>query len=127
MEPFYESDKWRFLRECVFAYWGEKCLKCGSLDKLHVDHVIPRSKAAHLSLDFHNLQPLCESCNLEKSNKSCADYRREDRLNPSNEVILMMLGIWRKRKQMPVSLRRGPMHISRVLPRAFPIRIRRAA
>lgn len=49
-----------------------KCLGCGRVEKLTVDHVVP------LSLGGNNwpanLQPLCLSCNLKKHTK-IIDYR----------------------------------------------------
>lgn len=117
MSDFYRTPEWRYLRECVFAYWGERCLKCGDRKNIHVDHVIPRSKAMHLSLDFHNLQPLCEYCNLEKSNKSCADYRDPKRLNPCAESIELAMIVRRKQAYEPWLHKGGPERIGDVLMR----------
>lgn len=40
------------------------CIKCGSKEKLSVDHIIPYSKSKDNSLN--NLQILCLSCNSKK-------------------------------------------------------------
>ncbi|WP_445955593.1 HNH endonuclease [Yeosuana sp.] len=48
------------------------CLKCGSDNKLTIDHIVPISKGG--SNDFSNLQILCEKCNSLKGSK-VADYR----------------------------------------------------
>jgi len=46
---------------------GEKCRQCGSTHKLHVDHIKPISLGG--TNDLTNLQLLCQSCNIKKSNK----------------------------------------------------------
>jgi hypothetical protein len=72
---FYRSREWLELRYQTLARYGAKCQLCGSDYKIHVDHIKPRSKFPHLSLDPDNLQILCEDCNLGKSNHSCEDWR----------------------------------------------------
>jgi 5-methylcytosine-specific restriction endonuclease McrA len=42
---------------------------------MHVDHIKPKSRYPHLALKFDNLQVLCETCNIEKSNIDETDYR----------------------------------------------------
>jgi hypothetical protein len=44
------------------------CVKCGSDKNLHYDHIIPYSKGG-TSLTSKNIQLLCMSCNISKSNK----------------------------------------------------------
>jgi len=46
---------------------GEKCVKCGSQEKLEFDHIIPLSKGG--ANTYRNIQLLCEDCNRQKSNK----------------------------------------------------------
>jgi hypothetical protein len=58
--------------EYVLEKHGRMCLKCGSKDKIHMDHVVPLSKGgAH---DRDNVQPLCNKCNSRKHAKT-VDYR----------------------------------------------------
>lgn len=45
-----------------------KCVKCGKLDNLHFDHIIPFSKGGS-SLVTENIQILCARHNLEKRDK----------------------------------------------------------
>lgn len=52
--------------------WGNKCLHCGSTERLTRDHVIPLVMGGTNTLD--NLQLLCLSCNSRKHTKS-TDYR----------------------------------------------------
>lgn len=60
-----------FLALC--EHYDNKCLCCGEIKKLTVDHVIPLSKGG--DNDIHNIQPLCKSCNSKKHTKS-TDYRK---------------------------------------------------
>jgi 5-methylcytosine-specific restriction endonuclease McrA len=71
-DPFFQSQEWRTLRWRVLKLGKFKCKACGmdsASVRLHVDHIKPRSKYPNLALDMNNLQILCESCNLGKSDK----------------------------------------------------------
>lgn len=63
------SEDWKRILE----FYGNKCLKCGSTEKITLDHVIPLTLGGWH--DPSNIQPLCLSCNSGKQNRSCADYR----------------------------------------------------
>ena len=74
-EPsFYWSPEWRVMRQEVFLNLGKKCLRCGSTENLHIDHIKPRSKYPELELVLENLQVLCMMCNLKKSNRDETNY-----------------------------------------------------
>lgn len=78
IKPFSTKDvRWQKLRRKVFQAYGRVCMKCGSVDDLHVDHIKPKSKYPRLAYRFSNMQILCKSCNYEKSNKNCSDYRNK--------------------------------------------------
>jgi hypothetical protein len=47
---------------------GGKCVKCGSADNLHFDHIIPYSRGGS-SLVAENIQLLCVRHNIEKRDK----------------------------------------------------------
>ncbi|MDE2096550.1 MAG: HNH endonuclease [Patescibacteria group bacterium] len=72
---FYASDAWLRLRYAAIAKYGRKCMACGSTDKIHVDHIKPRSRFPELELELSNLQILCHDCNMGKSNVDYTDWR----------------------------------------------------
>jgi len=71
---FYESPAWQRLRYETLKKYRQCCL-CGSNDKLHVDHIKPRSNYPELELEPDNMQVLCQKCNIAKSNHDTEDYR----------------------------------------------------
>lgn len=60
------------VRIAVFELYGNKCLCCGTEEKITIDHVVPVKKGGVNELS--NMQPLCKSCNSRKST-STTDYR----------------------------------------------------
>jgi len=93
---FYSTKEWLSLRIRVFEKYECKCMMCGRSPKLHgvvihIDHIKPRSKFPELSLEFTNLQILCEDCNLGKSNKYQTDYRPD--ANDTDYQILESLPV----------------------------------
>lgn len=53
------------VKVAVYARDKGKCVKCGSTNNLHYDHIIPFSKGGS-SIDPNNIQLLCAKCNLKK-------------------------------------------------------------
>lgn len=53
---------------------GYRCLACGAVEALQIDHVMPVSEGG--SSDISNLQLLCGPCNFAKGS-TVADYRTE--------------------------------------------------
>ena len=70
---YFTPEEWFTL---CFAV-GFKCLRCGKTRPLEADHVVPVIKGGTSWL--HNIQPLCEECNLKKHTK-CTDYRTQSRI-----------------------------------------------
>ncbi len=77
-EGFYQSDSWRKLRYLALKNCkGCECCGAKASDgvRIHVDHIKPRYKHPHLSLELSNLQCLCEDCNLGKGAWDDTDWR----------------------------------------------------
>ncbi|MCP5014286.1 MAG: HNH endonuclease [Ketobacter sp.] len=93
-EFFYWTREWRDLRKKVLSEYGYRCMLCGSVDEIQVDHIQPRSKAPQLSVTYSNLQVLCKGCNFEKSNIHAEDYRDKAATEElDRETYLKALGI----------------------------------
>lgn len=125
MSDFYESREWLDLRYRVLQKSGGSCKLCGCRatpqNPLHVDHIKPRSLHPELALIESNMQVLCRSCNMGKSNKDSTDWRfkasREltDSINrkaavlasadPLRKAKLAQLG-WLKRNDVDLQIRR---------------------
>ena len=56
----------------VLDKYGKACLKCGSTERIEVDHVIPIALGGRNEKE--NVQPLCRTCNARKNDK-IEDYR----------------------------------------------------
>jgi len=54
------------------AFYGDSCAYCGSKYE-HIDHVIPVARGG--TNWPANLRPSCRSCNLEKSDKTLAEWQ----------------------------------------------------
>jgi len=92
-DMFYLCREWRELRYRALATYGNKCQCCGAGPedgaKIHVDHIKPRSTHRHLQLEFSNLQILCDSCNMGKSNLDSTDWR--ERMDAENIAHLRVI------------------------------------
>jgi len=74
IQPRYIAQKFigkRNVRNFIFSR-DKGCLKCGRVDSLTIDHIIPIAKGCENKL--FNLQTLCKRCNCSKSDKY-KDYR----------------------------------------------------
>lgn len=56
------------IRASVIIESGGKCVKCGSTERLQIDHIVPVKNGG--PDDRENLQVLCQPCNLKKGTMS---------------------------------------------------------
>lgn len=77
---------------------NNKCDRCGSLENLTADHIIPSSLLKSFNVgttNMVNLQTLCRKCNLAKANKL-------DPKNPKTVPLLeMYIEQWKDFYQVP--------------------------
>ena len=60
----------RLTRKNIYEHYEYKCCYCGkkfSVDKLNIDHVVPRSRGG--KTEWTNIVTSCIECNLKKGNK----------------------------------------------------------
>lgn len=72
---FFASWEWLTLRAMAEAIFIKKCLCCGTVKNLQLDHIYPISLYPEKKLDPGNLQYLCKRCNSYKSNRFVVDFR----------------------------------------------------
>ena len=61
------SNRWPALRLAAKRRDGFKCISCGSVGRLEVDHIRPVRTHPELSFDLDNLQTLCSACHTRKT------------------------------------------------------------
>jgi len=80
-------------RKIVFERDNCRCLKCGTADRLTVDHIVPKYLGGGNQLV--NLQTLCFACNVEKG-ATIACYA--DRRKSKSYAIKFKDRLWKKEK-----------------------------
>lgn len=58
----------------IMRLYSSPCFYCGSLEDIHLDHVIPISRGGNDSIG--NLVPACKPCNLSKYNKTITEWKK---------------------------------------------------
>lgn len=61
------SPRWQGLRFLAKRRDGFRCVQCGAVGRLEVDHIKPVRTHPELSFDLANLQCLCPRCHSRKT------------------------------------------------------------
>lgn len=62
----------KFTQHQTRQWKGDACVRCGSTEKLELDHVIPRFMGGPTTKE--NSQTLCQKCNMKKKQEDLATY-----------------------------------------------------
>lgn len=76
------SKRWPALRLNAKRRDGFKCVQCGAVGRLEVDHIKPVRTHPELAFDLANLQSLCPSCHTRKTRIECG----HDPLSPERQA-----------------------------------------
>lgn len=69
--PVIRSRRWQAVRQQVLRRDGFRCVQCGGVGDLEIDHVRPVRTHPEGSFDPSNLQTLCPSCHSRKTRIEC--------------------------------------------------------
>ena len=56
------TKKYKLWRLSMISRDGGRCVKCGSVQHLELDHILPTGKYPHLIMDCNNVRTLCRAC-----------------------------------------------------------------
>lgn len=101
LERLLQTERMDRLRERVYKKYGKICLRCfikpgqvrrdGSVARIEVDHIKPKSIYPSLIFRFDNLQPLCDYCNKAKGHKGRRDYRPRSVWQKTLYAVILMV------------------------------------
>lgn len=84
----YMRNRARRMRADIITHLGGKCVKCGSLDRLQVDHIDPTTKTSHRitmwsrvkrDAELAKCQLLCHGCHWAKTIRERRDRAEQRR------------------------------------------------
>lgn len=71
-DQIWNNHDWNSARKAALKRDNHKCVKCGSTEKLEVNHINPRNGAGYgFSCGHHldNLEVLCHTCHVKVTNE----------------------------------------------------------
>lgn len=80
-----DKEKIKKIKADIFLHFDNQCAKCGTSDKLRLDHHIPFSEGGRLQIG--NISVLCDSCNVAKHNKMPEAFYSPQQLAIVNELV----------------------------------------
>jgi 5-methylcytosine-specific restriction endonuclease McrA len=75
--------RWPALRLAAKRRDRFRCVVCGAVGRLEVDHVKPVRDAPNLAFDLTNLQTMCASCHARKTR---IEVGWQDAVNPARQA-----------------------------------------
>ncbi len=61
-----EIKTYKYIKAKLLVFSGMKCINCGSIKELQLDHVEPVFNDPTKTFDINNMQILCKACNRKK-------------------------------------------------------------
>jgi len=98
-ERYYKTEK-QLLREKVFRKYNSRCYDCGSLDKLHMHHILEVQYGGKDDID--NLILLCEKCHQKRHGREFSYARDGERRSSNNEKLQSLRYVINNRKTISI-------------------------
>lgn len=76
------SKRWQALRLVAKRRDDWRCVQCGAVGRLEVDHIQPVRTHPELAFELSNLQTLCPACHTRKTRIECG----HDPLSPERQA-----------------------------------------
>ena len=74
------------LRKQTLQRDGNRCVQCGSAERLEVDHILNVARGGTHRLD--NLQTLCHHCHKAKTARESGAWRKQTKRQPRKPIGL---------------------------------------
>lgn len=70
LTKYEKSELKRLLHEVCVARDGNKCLRCGSTERLAASHIYPKGRYRKMEFDYDNVKTLCYRCHIHFFHKN---------------------------------------------------------